>query len=158
MVNRPERGVIACVVLLVTVSMLTSCGQGSTDATAPATMRVSASSPFDTAVAVDGDGLTLYRFDGDRTDPPTSTCLDACAEQWPPLLVTGDVIVEGMAGELVGTLRRPDGTEQVTLGGWPLYTHAGDQRAGDFLGQASAGAWYAIAPNGEKATGISRSQ
>jgi predicted lipoprotein with Yx(FWY)xxD motif len=163
MVKRPDRGALALIVLGVAVPLsVTGCGGSEGDsasvANGPATLRVSPSSPFDTAVAVDGDGLTLYRYDKDSANPPTSNCRDACAQRWLPLLVQGEVVVEGIAGETVGTTHRPDGAEQVTLGGWPLYTFTGDQRAGDFLGQASGGAWFAVAPDGTKATGISRTQ
>jgi hypothetical protein len=35
-------------------------------------------------------GLTLYRFDRDSADPPTSNCTGECAETWPKVLVGED--------------------------------------------------------------------
>lgn len=150
------RLVTVATVTVITATMTVGCSSTTPESAEPATLRVSASSPFDTAVVVNQDGLTVYRFNNDQAEPPTSTCVDQCAERWPPVTAGGDVIVEGLDGERVGTLRRPDGTEQVTLSGWPLYTFSGDQRAGDFLGQAVSGAWFAVAPDGEKADGINR--
>ncbi|WP_199438798.1 hypothetical protein [Umezawaea beigongshangensis] len=97
-------------------------------------------------------GLTLYRFDADTNNPPTSTCAGDCAVKWPPLLATADPVrVQGVDQSLVATLDRPDGTKQVTVGGWPLYTFAQDQAPGDAKGQGVGGTWFAAAPDGKKA-------
>ncbi|MFE0026749.1 hypothetical protein [Amycolatopsis sp. NPDC059021] len=85
---------------------------------------------------VDGDGNVLYRYNRDRADPPTATCSGVCTAGWAPVLSTGPPVVSGIDPRRVGLLRRPDGTDQVTLGGWPLYRQRG--RA----------AWFATAPGG----------
>jgi predicted lipoprotein with Yx(FWY)xxD motif len=82
-------------------------------------------------VVVDGDGRTLYMFDQDTADPPTSNCDGECATKWPPVIAgSGTPELDGIDASLVGTVTRSDGSEQVTLGGWPLYLFASDTKAG----------------------------
>jgi predicted lipoprotein with Yx(FWY)xxD motif len=99
------------------------------------------------AVLVDGSGNTLYAFTPDADG--ASTCYDTCAQNWPPLVADGDVTVgEGLSLELAGTVARDDGSQQVTYGGWPLYTFVGDTEAGQANGQGRNDVWYAVAPDG----------
>ncbi|MEU8341958.1 Predicted lipoprotein with conserved Yx(FWY)xxD motif [Actinomadura meyerae] len=106
-------------------------------------------------VVTDGNGMTLYRFDNDTARPPASTCADACARAWPPAVAgQGDIKATGVEQALVGKVKRPDGTWQVTLGGWPLYRFAKDQAPGDVKGQGVGGTWYAASPTGKKATPV----
>ncbi|MDQ4105232.1 MAG: hypothetical protein M3186_16530 [Actinomycetota bacterium] len=103
-------------------------------------------------VVTDQNGLTLYRFDKDKAKPSVSNCNDACAKTWPPAL--GDptsVQLQGVDPSLVGSVIRKDGTEQLTLGGWPVYTFAKDTAAGDAKGQGVGKTWFAITPKGKKA-------
>ncbi|MGW4483882.1 SCO0930 family lipoprotein [Amycolatopsis sp. NPDC004368] len=102
-------------------------------------------------VLTDGDGHTLYRFDKDTAKPPKSSCEGDCAKAWPPLLSKGDVQLDGVDKSLVGTVSRADGTEQVTVNGWPLYTYAKDSVPGDATGQGVNGTWFAATPTGGKA-------
>src|SRR4051812_24461032 len=37
-------------------------------------------------VVTDQDGWVLYRFDKDTANPPSSNCVDKCAQVWPPAL------------------------------------------------------------------------
>lgn len=101
-------------------------------------------------VVIDGVGFTLYRSDQDRANPPTSTCEGACAQTWRPVPFAEPVVLEGVPEDLVGHITRPDGTEQVTIGGWPVYTLAGEQ-TGATTGHGRDGAWFAIKPDGQKA-------
>jgi predicted lipoprotein with Yx(FWY)xxD motif len=103
------------------------------------------------AVLTDQDGMTLYRFDEDSADPPTSSCDADCVATWPPVLADGEIIVAGLDRELVGTMVRVDGDRQVTIGGWPLYRFAGDREPGDALGHGRSGTWHAATPEGGKA-------
>ncbi|KAB2348366.1 hypothetical protein [Actinomadura rudentiformis] len=103
-------------------------------------------------VVTDGEGRTLYRFDKDTARPPASTCMDQCAQAWPPVMASQQAVqVKGVDENLVGKVKRPDGQWQVTLGGWPLYRYAKDQSPGDAKGQGVQGTWYAAAPTGKKA-------
>jgi predicted lipoprotein with Yx(FWY)xxD motif len=104
---------------------------------------------------VDGKGRTLYLFGKDKTSK--STCNDACAENWPPLLTTGKPSASGSARKaLLGTTKRADGTTQVTYNHHPVYLFVNDKKAGDTKGQAlrAFGAkWYVMAASGKKIGG-----
>jgi predicted lipoprotein with Yx(FWY)xxD motif len=109
-------------------------------------------------VVTDQNGLTLYRFDKDKAKPSASNCNDACAEMWPPAL--GDpasVQLQGVDPALVGEVTRADGTKQLTLSGWPLYTFAKDTAAGQANGQGAGKTWFAVTPQGKKAQAVSSS-
>ena len=74
----------------------------------------------------------LYRFDDDTAgSKPVATCNDACAKIWLPALTNdGKPKLKGVDAKLVGTVTRADGTQQLTLKGWPLYSYIGDKVAG----------------------------
>ena len=98
---------------------------------------------------VDGKGMTLYIFEADTSS--TSTCVDACAENWPPLTVTGEpVLGDGLDESLFATSARPDGTQQLTVDGHPLYLFANDTKPGDTNGQGIGDVWYAAGIDGSK--------
>lgn len=104
-------------------------------------------------VVQDGDGRTLYRFDKDTPKPPASNCNDKCAETWPPLLNNtpgATPQLEGVDPALVGTLKRADGSEQITIAGWALYTYSKDPGPGKWAGQGVGGTWFVIQPNGKR--------
>jgi predicted lipoprotein with Yx(FWY)xxD motif len=103
-----------------------------------------------TILAAGSKKMTVYLFEADKG--ASSTCSGACAKLWPP--VTGAASVKGaaMAADL-GTIKRADGTTQVTYKGHPLYFYAKDGDAGDAYGQGlkSFGAgWYVLKPSGAK--------
>jgi predicted lipoprotein with Yx(FWY)xxD motif len=103
-------------------------------------------------VLVDSQGLTLYDFHKDKGS--TSSCYDACAAAWPPLLTEGNPQAQGPADRsMLGTTKRKEGTVQVTYNGWPLYTYAGDQSPGEANGNdidQFGAEWYALQPNGQE--------
>jgi predicted lipoprotein with Yx(FWY)xxD motif len=101
-------------------------------------------------VVVDGLGFTLYRFDGDSARPPAATCTGPCTETWEPVVAADPIRLEGVAEKAVGTVQRPDGQVQLTIGGWPVYRHAGDA-PGATDGHGADGKWFAVAPDGDKA-------
>ncbi len=103
------------------------------------------------AIVIDAQGYVLYRFDSDSARPSRSTCLAACTELWRPAPAGTGLRGVGIDRQLVGTLTRPDGTEQLTLAGWPLYGYLGDRLPGDTNGQGQDDHWYVIAPTGAKA-------
>jgi hypothetical protein len=55
--------------------------------------------------------------------------------------------------DLVGTVGRPDGTQQLTLNGWPLYRFAKDTAPGDVNGEGVDGTWRAIGTDGKPVAG-----
>ncbi|MCF7549786.1 hypothetical protein [Pseudonocardia sp. WMMC193] len=97
------------------------------------------------------DGFTVYRFANDRTTPSASTCVGECAAKWPPVKGDGQPALQGIPTGLVGTVGRPDGTQQLTLNGWPLYRYAGDTRPGEAKGEGVGGTWAAMGANGTPA-------
>ncbi|MFF0200648.1 SCO0930 family lipoprotein [Streptomyces sp. NPDC005017] len=102
-------------------------------------------------VLTDNAGRTLYRFDQDTAEPPKTNCDGDCAAAWPPVLSDDASAGEGVDPSLLGEVTRPDGTKQLTVGGWPAYRYAKDAQPGDTNGQGVGGTWYALAPDGKKA-------
>ncbi|GAA3431327.1 hypothetical protein [Kutzneria kofuensis] len=105
-------------------------------------------------VVTDAAGMTLYRFEGDSSNPPASHCNDKCAKDWPPALATSSTAtLDGIDQSLVGVILRADGTKQLTINGWAVYRYAKDAAPGDAKGQGVMQKWYAITPQGKKAAG-----
>jgi predicted lipoprotein with Yx(FWY)xxD motif len=104
-------------------------------------------------VVVDQEGHTLYRFDEDSADPPTTTCVAECATKWPPFVVdrNAKLRVDGVDDADIGLLERPDGSTQLTIAGWAVYRFSGDTAPGAAEGQGVGDAWYAVTPDGKKA-------
>jgi predicted lipoprotein with Yx(FWY)xxD motif len=102
-------------------------------------------------VVENAKGFVTYRFDADGDNPSKSTCDGDCAKVWPPLLTNdGKPTLKGVDSKLVGTVTRSDGTKQLTLKGWPLYTYVGDKKPGEWKGQNVNGKWFVITPTGTK--------
>jgi predicted lipoprotein with Yx(FWY)xxD motif len=110
----------------------------------PATVKVSVASIG--SVLVSADGMTLYRFDKDKGTG--SNCNGACAQTWPPLLVSGTPTGSPDLGGALGVISRADGTTQVTYQGHPLYHFAADRQPGDTKGDGFGGIWHAVRPAG----------
>jgi predicted lipoprotein with Yx(FWY)xxD motif len=118
---------------------------------APQLLRIATIGGF-SPIVVNGKGRTIYRFDRDSNDPPTTTCVDECNETWQPVLAPNGVEVDaGIEEDLVGTVTRPDGNEQLTLNGWPMYYHHKDLKLGQTVGHGTSKAWFAISPMGGRA-------
>ncbi|MFF2387372.1 hypothetical protein [Agromyces sp. NPDC058104] len=134
-------------------------GETSTTTEAPDSGAASAGAALATAdsslgeIVVDGEGMTVYMFDTDTQGGDASSCEGQCATNWPAVTTdSDDPEVEGVTGE-VGTITGVDGSTQLTLDGWPLYTFAGDSAAGDTNGQGVNGVWWVLSPAGEKIGG-----
>jgi predicted lipoprotein with Yx(FWY)xxD motif len=98
------------------------------------------------AILVDSDGLTLYVFTPD--DGGGSNCNGDCALIWPP--VPGNTpIGAGVDASMFGTTTRDDGTEQLTVKGWPLYLFISDIAPGDTKGQGVEGVWFVVDADGD---------
>jgi len=103
-------------------------------------------------IVVDGRGRTLYLFEKDRRGQ--SACSGLCVAYWPPLLTTGkSMAIKGAKQTLLGSIRRSDGTRQVTYSGHPLYFFSGDSKRGQTNGEGltdfGAG-WDVLSPSGKK--------
>lgn len=110
------------------------------------------------AYLADGEKRTLYMFTADKQGKEgaeaESSCYDACAKAWPPLLAQDMPELGGeLEKSLVGTIERKDGKMQVTYGGWPLYYFVKDKEPGSVAGQdvhGFDGEWYLVSPDGSK--------
>jgi predicted lipoprotein with Yx(FWY)xxD motif len=102
------------------------------------------------------DGWSVYRFDGDKNQPSTSNCNEDCAKMWMP--VPAGVEVEGVDKSLVGSLTRKDNKKQLTIKGWPAYTHMKDKGPGDISGNGAMNKWFLMAPDGKKAKKAGQSE
>jgi predicted lipoprotein with Yx(FWY)xxD motif len=116
-----------------------------------AKIEVSEKEPFGKYLT-DAEGMSLYLFEADGK--LNSTCSDACAQAWPPLLTEGEPTAgEGVDKGMLATFQRTDGSTQVAYNGRPLYHFARDESAGDTKGQDVEGfgaEWYLISPEGEE--------
>jgi len=117
--------------------------QASSSTSAPA-VKTASNSTLGTTVLVNAQGLTLYHLSGEQNGKFICTSA-ACVKTWHPLTAPGGAAPTGSVGSL-GTVKRPDGTMQVTYKGTPLYTFAQDQKAGDAKGQGikDVGTWTAV--------------
>jgi predicted lipoprotein with Yx(FWY)xxD motif len=102
------------------------------------------------SVVTDQKGSVLYRFDKDSPNPPTSNCNGACARTWPPVLVNTDIRLQGISPDRVGKIKRADGSWQITLAGWPLYSYSKDAKPGDWKGQGVGGTWFVVTKDGKR--------
>jgi predicted lipoprotein with Yx(FWY)xxD motif len=96
-------------------------------------------------------GFVFYRFDEDSANPSKTTCQGDCNKVWKPALtIDGKPALKGVDAKVVGTVTREDGTKQLTIHGWPIYTYIGDVKAGTWKGQNVNGKWFVIKPDGAK--------
>jgi predicted lipoprotein with Yx(FWY)xxD motif len=119
---------------------------------AAVTVGLKSISGIEDMALVDGKGRALYLWEADTNG--TSTCAGACAAAWPPVTVSGTAQAgSGVTQSLLGTVKRADGTEQVTYNHHPLYYFVGDTGPGMAKGQDSKafGAdWYVLNAKGSK--------
>jgi len=101
------------------------------------------------------DGRTVYYFQPDKKSSAghakSSTCYNACATVWPPVLATTTSASGSAKASLIGLTKRTDGTTQVTYNGLPLYYYAADLKAGQVTGnhlRDGFGFWGALLANG----------
>jgi predicted lipoprotein with Yx(FWY)xxD motif len=106
-------------------------------------------------ILTDASGNTVYLFEKDESG--TSECSGECASVWPPVIADGKPAAgDGADASQIGTVKRDDGSEQVTYAGHPLYLYQGDTQPGDTNGNGldQFGAeWYALTPDGANAEG-----
>jgi predicted lipoprotein with Yx(FWY)xxD motif len=115
-------------------------------------IAVKHASKLGTILAAGPKKMTVYLFEGDKG--AASSCAGACAAVWPPVTTSGAAVVHGAAMSAdLGTIKRSDGTTQVTYKGHPLYFFAKDKDSGDAYGQGVHGFgsdWYVLKPSGSK--------
>ncbi len=93
-------------------------------------------------ILVNRSGHTLYNLSAERRG--RFICTDkTCLSFWHPLAVAKGTKPTGRVP--LGTIRRPDGSIQVTYKGAPLYTFARDTKRGETNGEGfkDVGVWHA---------------
>lgn len=164
--TRALRGVLVSPIL-VGALLAAGCGSSSSSSSSAAASRSSSAAPS-TAATVDiatkslgklgtilGAGrkqLTVYLFEADKG--ASSSCSGACASVWPPVTGTPAAAAGVNASEL-GTIKRADGSTQVTYNGHPLYYFSNDKASGEATGQGINGfgaLWWVLTPAGSAVT------
>jgi predicted lipoprotein with Yx(FWY)xxD motif len=161
---------------LIALALLAGCGSSSkSNSNAASTTPPAATSTPDTTTApassdeaetikttkgelgtflVDGEGKTVYLFEKDKKGSGASTCSGACASAWPPVTTSAAPKAAGGASmSMLGTIKRADGTMQVTYNGWPLYYYVSDTKPGQTTGEGNKGfgaPWYVLTAQGNK--------
>jgi predicted lipoprotein with Yx(FWY)xxD motif len=141
--------------------LIAACGSSSSKTTSSATQAATqtssssavvvktASNPTLGTILIDAQGMTLYHLSGEQNGKFICTN-SACLGVWHPLTLSSGT-PSGEVGSL-GTVKRPDGTVQVTYKGTPLYTFASD-KPGEANGQGikDVGTWSAVTTNSSQA-------
>jgi predicted lipoprotein with Yx(FWY)xxD motif len=107
-------------------------------------VKTASNSTLGATVLVNAQGITLYHLSGEQNGKWICTSA-GCVQVWHPLTVQAGASPSGSVGSLA-TVKRPDGTMQVTYKGMPLYTFAQDQKPGDAKGEGikDVGTWTAV--------------
>jgi predicted lipoprotein with Yx(FWY)xxD motif len=116
------------------------CGHSAAPSTHASAVKTAANPRLGTLL-VDARGMTLYHLSGEGHGK--FICDTAfCEKHWPPL--SASATSSAISG--LGTVRRPDGMEQLTYKGEPLYTFTGDTAPGQVDGQGAVegGRWIAV--------------
>jgi predicted lipoprotein with Yx(FWY)xxD motif len=104
-------------------------------------------------VLYDANGQVVYVFEIDRRDESNCTSAD-CVKAWPPVLTEEEPTAgAGVDKGLLGTIRREDGSVQVTYNGRPLYfyEHEGPGEVRCHNVNLHGGLWWVVTPAGEPA-------
>jgi predicted lipoprotein with Yx(FWY)xxD motif len=104
-------------------------------------------------VLFDANGQVVYIFENDRGNESNCTSAD-CVRAWPPVLTEQEPSAgAGVDAGLLGTIRRADGTLQVTYNGRPLYfyEHEGPGEIRCHNVDLHGGLWWVVTPEGEPA-------
>ena len=93
------------------------------------------------------NGMTVYSKSNDTTG--VSSCYDACAQNWPPYVVSPTDNIHQLKAGVMGAVAvavRTDGKLQLTYNGKPLYFYVGDASGSDARGQGMGGVWMVVKP------------
>ncbi len=91
------------------------------------------------------NGHTLYSLSAEKKGKFVCTQSSGCLTLWKPLLVPSGGSVVGPANVKLGSIKRPEGSRQVTYRGRPLYTFVEDHGPGKANGEGfkDVGTWHA---------------
>lgn len=132
------------ILLCISIQIVLLAALAGSASAAQATKRVAKQAENATlgkTILTNARGRTLYSLSAEAKG--RLICTGACASTWRPLVVPATVKPTGPVK--LGTIERPDGKTQVTFKGRPLYTFAGDPKAGDVNGEGikDVGTWHA---------------
>jgi predicted lipoprotein with Yx(FWY)xxD motif len=148
-------------------ALLAACGSSSSKSTASsaaesqptpthsssssALVKTASNGTLKATVLVNAQGMTLYHLSGEQKGKFICTS-SACLQVWHPLTVTAASTPARSVA--LATVKRPDGSVQVTYKGEPLYTFAQDQTPGQANGQGlkDVGTWSAVVLSPGEAT------
>jgi predicted lipoprotein with Yx(FWY)xxD motif len=140
--------------------LVAACGSGnggsssgSSQTSGQSAGTVAARSTSDGTILTNGSGMTLYAFAADQKG--MSNCEGSCLTYWPPVIVSSTPKAAAGVSAQLGTIIS-NGHKQLTVNGWPMYTHVGDHSPGDTSGQGlneSGGLWWVVSTNGSWITG-----
>jgi predicted lipoprotein with Yx(FWY)xxD motif len=87
--------------------------------------------------------MTLYRLSGEAAGKFICTSKE-CLAVWHPLATASGAKLTGAPS--LSTVQRPDGSQQVTYKGQPLYTFASDKQPGQTSGEGikDVGTWNTL--------------
>jgi predicted lipoprotein with Yx(FWY)xxD motif len=133
---------------------LAACGGGSSGSTADSTPAsagggIGSDSTSLGTILTDGAGKTMYAFAADVKGK--SNCTGSCLTYWPPVLVKQAPKAPSGVTAALGVIPASNGTKQLTVDGWPMYTYVGDGASGQTRGQGlneSGGLWWVVGTNG----------
>jgi predicted lipoprotein with Yx(FWY)xxD motif len=100
-------------------------------------------------ILTDSSGMTLYGFAADSQG--VSNCDAQCLQYWPPVSPGSSTKPPANVTAKLGVITGTDGSPQLTVDGWPMYTYASDAAPGDTTGQAldlSGGLWWVVGTDG----------
>ncbi|GIF63166.1 hypothetical protein Ais01nite_12010 [Asanoa ishikariensis] len=147
-------GVAGAALVVTGLTAATTASANDAKAAPPASVTVQTRNGPNGAYLTDSQGNTLYLFVADTSNK--STCNDACAAQWPPLVTQGAVVAgSGVDAAKLATSTRQDNTKQATYNNHPLYTFIADTAPGQTNGQgvnAFGALWWTVNPNGDAIT------
>jgi predicted lipoprotein with Yx(FWY)xxD motif len=110
-------------------------------------------------VLVNSAGRTLYTSEQEAKNNKVLCTSSACVAIWAPVTAKGRPTGPAdLSGDL-STIRRPDGTRQITFQGSPLYTFSFDHSVGDVKGNGQKDSfdginftWHAVTTSGSAGT------
>lgn len=136
----------------------TGSANSSTQGSGASSMVVKTGSSSLGTVLVDSEGMTLYALSAERNGKFICTT-SACLGTWHPLTVPAGSTPKGEVSSL-STIKRPEGTTQVTYKGEPLYTFAQDTKPGETNGEGfkDVGTWAAVTTSAASSKGTAPSK
>ena len=146
--------------IVATAVLISACGSSSNSSTgsqaaaasgsssSAALVKTASNAKLGGTVLTTAQGMTLYSLSAEKAGKFICTSM-TCLGLWHPLVAQSGSTPTG-SGVTLATIKRPDGTEQVTYKGAPLYTFVKDTGPGQANGQGfkDVGTWSAVMSSG----------